>query len=98
MEKIINHVVCRPSTWSLAGFLWLCSLSPTDSIAAQQPSSGPTPGNRYLVIVETSKAMKSRVEGVVQVAQDLIASGMDGQLQQGDTLGVWTLNNDLHTG
>lgn len=55
-------------------------------------------GNRYLLVIETSKAMGRRSENVVGAVGDLLASGMGGQLRRGDTLGVWTYNEALHTG
>ena len=35
---------------------------------------------------------------MLQTVQDLLTSGMAGQLRQGDTLGVWTFNDDLYAG
>jgi hypothetical protein len=35
---------------------------------------------------------------VAQAVQDLLTSGMAGQLQRGDTLGVWTYNDDVYAG
>src|SRR5262249_47719883 len=54
--------------------------------------------NRYLFVVETSKSMQSRTEGIRQVVVDLLGSGMHGQLQAGDTVGLWTFNKELHAG
>lgn len=54
--------------------------------------------NRYLLIVETSRAMKSRGDGTLNEIQDLLASGMRGQLQKGDTLGLWTFNSGVKAG
>src|SRR5215472_6554827 len=54
--------------------------------------------NRYLFIVETSRAMQKREEGLKQAVTNLLGSGMRGQLQSGDTVGLWTYNNELHAG
>jgi hypothetical protein len=55
-------------------------------------------GNRFLLIVETSKSMQRRADGVQATIQDLFTSSMNGQLRPGDTLGVWTYNEDLFAG
>jgi len=54
--------------------------------------------NRYLFVVETSKSMQSRTDGVRRVVVDLLGSGMHGQLQAGDTVGLWTFNKELRAG
>jgi len=54
--------------------------------------------HRYLLIIETSHPMQRRSDGVLQSAQDLLASKMGGQLRDGDTIGVWTYNEELTAG
>ena len=54
--------------------------------------------NRYLLIVQTSRSMQHRSEGIVQVVQELFSSAMNGQLLPGDTIGLWTYNEQLHGG
>jgi hypothetical protein len=56
------------------------------------------PANRWLLIVETSRATQSRREATAQLAGNLILSGMNGQMRAGDTVGVWTFNSALHSG
>lgn len=65
-----------------------------------QPETTPpaSPSNRYLLIVDTSKSMETRERGMLKVVQELLASGMGGQMKAGDTLGVWTYNTDLYAG
>ena len=63
-----------------------------------KPSREAPLANRYLFIVETSRYMKSRGEGTLSAIQDLLSSGMNGQLQSGDTLGLWTFNDELLRG
>ena len=62
------------------------------------PAHAAPSGNRYLLIVETAKPMKRELPAVQQCVRDLLASGMSGQLQPGDTLGLWTYNDELHAG
>jgi hypothetical protein len=52
-------------------------------------------GNRFLLIVDTSASMAGRKEGVLKALRDLLASSMQRQLREGDTLGLWTFNQDL---
>ncbi len=70
--------------------------------AALPPSSAKgtnTPlANRWLIIVETSKRMRARADGVQQTVPGLVFSGMNGQMWRGDTLGLWTFNEELHAG
>jgi hypothetical protein len=54
--------------------------------------------NRYLFVVETSRAMQKRSEGALGTVGKLLTSGLRGQLKPGDTLGVWTFNDELHAG
>jgi hypothetical protein len=61
-------------------------------------SAARLPSNRWLFIVETSRAMQPRSEAAAQIAGNLILSGMSGQMHPGDTIGVWTFGSDLRTG
>lgn len=57
-----------------------------------------TPSNRYLVVVETSRAMQRRQAGVADALRELIGSGMHGQKRPSDTLGLWTFDDELRSG
>jgi hypothetical protein len=56
------------------------------------------PGERFLVIVETSAAMKKRAENVQKLVGNLISTGLRGEMATGSTVGLWTFNDQLHTG
>jgi hypothetical protein len=75
---------------------WLLMLSTTALDAQTTPT--PAPSNRYLLVVDTSRAMQTRAAGVQKAIQDLLATGMSGQMRRGDTLGVWTFNSELYKG
>jgi hypothetical protein len=77
--------------------LWLAGAIGASSWA-QTNRPAPPPGNRYLLVVETSRAMAPRLDGTLQVVADLLNSGMAGQAERRDTIGLWTYNNDLHAG
>jgi hypothetical protein len=53
--------------------------------------------HRCLFIVETSRATQRRIDGTVQAVQELVLSGLNGQLQRGDSIGLWTYNEELFT-
>jgi hypothetical protein len=54
--------------------------------------------NRFLLIFDTSSEMKKRVPAVQKVLDNLFLTSFIGQLQSGDSIGVWTFDQDLHTG
>jgi hypothetical protein len=68
------------------------------SAQALRGQSNPLPANRFLLIVETSHAMQKRSDGTLQTVNALIASRMQGQLRQNDSIGVWTFNETLYAG
>jgi len=75
------------------------SLTASTAFAAQNsPSKNAPHGQRFLFIVETSTAMLSFEHGGRQAVFDLIYSGLAGQMQAGDTVGIWTFGKDLHAG
>jgi hypothetical protein len=53
--------------------------------------------NRFLFVIDTASAMKSRSNGVEEAVAGLLKSGMNGQLRKGDTIGVWTYSDRLNT-
>lgn len=81
--------------WSLpGGALLLCLSLGAPPLVAQPAVSS----SRYLLIVDTSRSMQRRAKAMLWTVQDLLASGMQGQLRRGDTLGMWTFNEELYTG
>jgi hypothetical protein len=54
--------------------------------------------NRFLFIVETSKTMEPRSVNMLKIVEELLGTGMHGQLWAGDSVGVWTYDADVHTG
>jgi hypothetical protein len=81
--------------------LLICFVSLSAGGLCAQPAAGqvaPPANNRYLLIVDISRAMDARTRGTLKVVQELLKSDMSGQMKPGDTLGVWTYNADLYTG
>src|SRR5690242_11236430 len=56
------------------------------------------PPNRFLLVVETSRAMLHRADPMAQTLQELLGSGMARQARRGDSVGVWTFNEELYSG
>jgi len=52
--------------------------------------------NRWLFVFNTSAAMRDRTNGMQAVTQDLLTTGMHGNIRPGDTIGIWTYNSELH--
>jgi hypothetical protein len=63
-----------------------------------QTNTPPPPTDRYLFIVDTSEAMRRRASGVQKAVESLMRSSMAAQFQRGDTVGVWTFNEQLQAG
>jgi len=56
------------------------------------------PSNRYLLVIETSRSMQKRVDGLTQSVRDVLGSALASQARPGDTLGLWIFNEELSTG
>lgn len=64
---------------------------------AEAQVTNTAPSNRWLLIMQTSRSMQSRAEAGRRLIANLVASEMNGQAHAGDTLGLWTFNDELHT-
>jgi hypothetical protein len=51
----------------------------------------------YVFVVETSKAMQKRAQGVHDTLKALLDSNLTGQLHPGDSFSVWTFNDSVST-
>jgi hypothetical protein len=54
--------------------------------------------NRFLFIVETSKAMRRNLDATRTCVEASLIRSISGQIRAGDTIGVWTFDSELHTG
>ncbi len=71
------------------GAVWLVALP----VLAQ-----PNISSRCLFIFDTSSAMKKRLPALTNQIDNLFFSGLRGQLQPGDSIGVWVFNRELRFG
>ena len=79
----------------LAGLCWL---APATAFSGETNIASTVSSNRWLIIVETSRDMRDRIQGLQDAVAGMLNSGMNGQLWRGDTLGIWTFNSHLYTG
>ncbi len=54
--------------------------------------------NRFLFIFDTSADMKDRVKAEQFEVTQLLVTSMNGELHEGDSIGVWTFDQTLHAG
>ena len=74
----------------LAGIFW------APAMQAQTPVNAVE--GRYLLIFDTSAAMKKCLPATQATVNRLFISMMNGQLRAGDSIGVWTFDNELRAG
>ncbi|HYG34818.1 MAG TPA: hypothetical protein VEC99_08545, partial [Clostridia bacterium] len=97
MKNVVKYVFPgRILAWVLLFFI--CSGTVVQAQTNTNATATVGQANRFLLVVETSKTMQRRSQGVIQVVRELLDSGMGGQLRKGDSLGIWTFNEKLYTG
>jgi hypothetical protein len=69
-------------------------------LAALLPAvaSGQASERRYLLIVETSRDMEGRRAEMMKTVREVFALSLASELRAGDTVGVWTFNEELYAG
>jgi hypothetical protein len=87
-----NQIVHRPFIFAvlLAGIFWVPAVRAQPAVRNGD--------NRFLLIFDTSSDMKRRLPAVQKALNDMLATNLSGQLHPGDTIGVWTFDQDLHAG
>jgi len=78
----------------LLALAWLTFATFVSSASAQIP---PQKENRFLFIINTSSAMRHSTNGVFEAVQGLLQTEMQGQMRDGDTFGIWSYDEQLHT-
>jgi hypothetical protein len=67
--------------------------------SAALSATPPAPdGERFLFIVETSSGMERLKEQNETAIYELLRSGLFGQMESGDTFGLWTFEKETHAG
>lgn len=87
-----NQMVCRPFVFAalLAGIL----LVP----AGRAPAAATKANNRVLLIFDTSSDMKQCLPAVQKALNNFLIAGTNGPLHIGDSIGVWTFDQELRAG
>jgi hypothetical protein len=87
-----NQIVCR-------GLILVALLAGTFLAPAlrAQPAVKKV-DNRFLLIFDTSSDMRARLPAVQKALDTMLATSVNGQLQLGDNVGVWTFDQDLRRG
>jgi len=89
MKRHVSFAVCLS-----------CLLLPVVPRASAAPNA-PVPardGQRFLFIVDTSSDMEALKDENEATLYDLLRTGLYGQMQTGDTYGVWTYDKETHAG
>jgi len=75
-------------------------LSAPSAFAQETTGSSPAilTSNRFLFVIDNSALMRKHVDDIRAAINETLQSSANGQLHAGDTIGVWTFNQDLHTG
>ena len=66
--------------------------------AARAQSAATNVNSRFLLIFDASSNMKRCLPAVQKALDNMLAAGTNGQLHSGDSLGVWTFDQELHAG
>ena len=93
-----SNIECFRLSWRAIVFATFFTL-PVVSISLRAQTNAASPSSdRHLFIVDTSAAMRRNAPIVEKVVGNLLLSSMQGQLHRGDTVGLWTYNEQLYAG
>ena len=81
----------------IAALLLILLPSPAPLYAQTNAIASASPPARYLIVVETSRAMRPRAQGVFDAVKVLLDSSFQGQMGRGDVLAIWTFNEEVNT-
>jgi hypothetical protein len=86
--KLLSHSkFSRTSRWLLAALMLLAYLPARAALE-----------ERWLLVFDTSWAMKKRLPATETAVKEMLATSIAGQLHEGDTVGVWTFDQQLRLG
>lgn len=77
-----------------AALLWI-NTAPAIAATNATPKLQP---ERWLLVVDTADKMSPRAQAVRGVIGEMLASGINGQLNAGDQIGIWTFDKELRAG
>jgi hypothetical protein len=89
----------RSNTFLAAAIAMVVSISSANLRAAQQTARpSDVAANRFLCIYDISAPMHKHLAAVQKSTREIFQSRCSGQLHYGDSLGVWSFDQELHTG
>lgn len=95
--RLMNRFV--PFLLLVATLQGLAIAQPAALVAPVEPTAATNlPPARWLLMVNTSAAMERRARAVEGIVGELLASGMRGELQPRDQIGLWLFHRELQTG
>jgi len=92
--EILNGGTRLERTLVRIAFALLACFAAVFSTSAQSPA---TNANRFLFIIDTSASMKPFDKALRETVFDLVYSGVRGQMTNGDTYGLWLVNDQTDT-
>lgn len=99
LARILRGAGLGVCLW-LAVALVIFLASTPGSFAQSTPAASPAmlSSNRFLFVIDTSGPMHKHLQDVVGVVETILRSSASGQLRNGDSIGVWTFNENIYTG
>jgi hypothetical protein len=97
-SRLIALVIFRTVMMFLALFVLVPRLHAQDKPAPESAAPPADSTNRFLFVLDTSAFMRKHTQDAVNVVETILRSSASGQLHNGDTIGVWTFNEDVYTG
>src|ERR1043165_1195230 len=93
----LTRTACvRVSVAVLLLLLCLCPIAPRAQ--TNDAPIAPHSPNRFLFVIATSRAMRPRARGVFEAVKQALDSNLNGQIHQGDLVGIWTFNDNVYQG
>lgn len=77
---------------------WLAVMAGLLATTPALPAADSTQPARFLLVFETSHALKKNLPAIEQEIAKLFAANFQYEIQSGDDLAVWTVDESLHTG
>lgn len=93
----LETFVIRHSSFPRRHSLFVITMLVLLTVASGRAADAPQPG-RFLLIFETSPVLKDNLPQVRQMLDKLLANNLQNEIQDDDDLGVWTVDQSLHTG
>jgi hypothetical protein len=68
----------------------------TLGLRAQEKEKAPLVQHNFLFVIDSSLSMATRKETAVQMVRELITNRFEGQIEAGDSIDIWTFDEENH--